>query len=232
MTDTTNASIVQLRAVPNTPVDGWSWHGTKDATTGTEFRLPFAREVIAAAKLGLDEGTLACVLASEFPTEYPAYLLAGAHCVINDATALYPDKDGRGRTEGAILARVTRAKNASGCFARQSGRWCSSWQAPTQRTLAAARLALRGVGAELAAGGRRWLDLKVQDGGKQAGGALPATEAVLRSRYAEGWRLVPPDPRIDDYILAILAREGVSLADALERLRLGRLRWHVTTPRG
>jgi hypothetical protein len=220
-------AIARLRAVPNTPVPNWNW-STARTPQGYEYRAPRAAEVCDEAGLALDVGVLACVAASEFKTDYPAYLLAGLACVINDAHALYPDAAGTARAPTAILNRVTRAKVASLYFGRQSGRWCSSFQAPTLRTVEAARLALLGVGAELAHGGRRWVDCHVQDGGVQAGKKLTHdAEAILRSRYREGWRLAPHDDAIDQYVLAVLTKDpsGVDLDEALRVLEDGRKRW-------
>jgi hypothetical protein len=174
----------------------------------------------------LAAGVGACVLASEVDKTRPAYLLACAHALINDATTLFRDMDGR-RAPDAVLRRATAHARANLRFGRQAGdgtaRYCSSFQPPTQRTLAAMRLALAGTGADLAQGARRWIDFRTQDGGKQAGEALPKTDAVLRSRYAEGWRLVRPDPRIDQYDLGLLAwHDGVSLDEAFAVLARGR----------
>lgn len=249
---TTDDAVEHLKSVPNLPVPGWRWEAWKVARDGErrrrpllsasdaerasyrdfagyEYREPAAAEVCAAASLGVDVGVVACVLASEFPTTYPAYLLAGGAALVNDADALFPGNGGWRAADG-LLRRATAQGRAPMRFGRQAGdgsaRYCSSFQAPTLRTVEAARLALKGVGAEIARGGRRWLDPKVQDGGRQGGEILKHdAEAVLRSRYADGWKLVEADPRIDDYVLAILGREGVSLDAALGRLKAGRERW-------
>jgi hypothetical protein len=249
-------AIRNLLAIPNTPVDGWRWETRKIDRAGTimlkpdagapaehvaaykafkgyEYHEPPAPDVCDAAGVELDAGIVACVLSSEINIRKPAYLLACAHALINDATALFPSKEaGKRRADDGILLRVTGGP-ARRRFGRQAGagmaRYCASSQPPTQRTLAAARLALAGVGADLAQGARRWLDPQVQDGGWQAGEQLANdAEAIFRSRYRDGWELVRPDPRIDQDELALLARDGVSLAEALAVLAAGRAR----RPRG
>lgn len=247
---TTAEAIASLAGTPNTTVDGWHWETRKVDREGTimlapdagaakeivaaykafpgyEYHEPSAVDVCAAAGVDVDAGVVACVLASEVGRLPPAYLLAVAHALINDATALFPSKDAdKRRADDGLLLRVTGGP-ARGRFGRQAGggrvRYCASSQSPTVRTLAAARLALAGVGADLAQGARRWVDLRTQDGGMQGGEPLKHNgEAILRSRYADGWRLVRPDPRIDQYELALLARDGVSLDAALAVLAAGR----------
>lgn len=235
---TTDEAVAYLKTIPNAPVKDWFWRGvrrTKDGqqvslfsgVKGYEHRIPLARQVVAGAKLELDEGVLACVIASEFPLDYPAYLLAGARAVINDASALF----GREPRGDAILRRVCGGSRAPGYFGRQAGdgsaRWCSSYQPPTLRSLEAARLALAGVGEDLAKGARRWIDPKVQDGRHQAGEKLDNDAlGIIRKRYAEGWELVKPDPRIDQYVLALLADSGgVPLPEAERVIAAGRRRW-------
>lgn len=252
---TTAQAIAQLLAVPAAAhLDAWHWETRKKAVDGTimlepdagasaeivaaykafagyEYHEPKAVEVCSGAGVELDEGVLACVLASEFRLTRPAELLAGAHALLNDATRLFPSNDvGRGRAADAVLLRSTAHPRAHLRFGRQAGdgtaRYCATFQPPTLRTLAAARLALAGVGADLAQGARRWVDLRSQDGGRQGGEKLANDgESILRKRYTEGLRLVPPDARIDQYELALLGDRGVTLDAALEVLRAGRARF-------
>jgi len=242
---TTAEAIAQLLAVPNTTLDGWVWETRKVDRAGTimlaperdaakeivaaykafrgyEYHEPYATEICASVNVDLDAGVVATVLASEVDLKRPAHLLACAHALINDARALFKNApDGIVKRALGGPARLRFGRQAGGGMAR----YCSSFQPPTQRSLAAARLALAGVGADLAQGARRWIDFATQDGGKQAGERLPATIAVLESRYAEGWRLVHPDPRIDQYELGLLSwHDGVSFEEALAVLARGRAR--------
>lgn len=246
---TTQDAIDRLAHILPAPVPNWQWSTRKQSKEGQvmlaqahafapeyhdfhgyEYHDPPAADVCKAAGVGLDEGVIATVLTSEVGNLGPAYLLAVAHAIINDSDALFPGLDGHRAPDG-ILRRCTGGAVRLR-FGRQAGggmaRYCSSFQPPTLRTLEAARLALQGVGADLAQGARRWVDFRSQDGGTQAGDALPASEAVLRSRYADGWRLVPHDPRVDSYELGLLAHEGVDLATALLMLADGRARAHAS----
>lgn len=251
---TTAEAIAYLKTVPNLPFPGWGWHAAETAA-GYHYRTPRALDVLAGAGLERDVGVLACVMASEFPTDYPAYLLAGGNCVVNAAIASYPDAQGTGRAADAVLNKVTRSSLQSGYFGQQAGgRWCSSWQPPTLRTAAAARLVLQGVGAELARGARQWLDPNVQHAvhtGAVAAAKLaraegrvkdaeaaeakaarnPTPEAVTRRRYEEGRRwigeVLEPDGEriIDPGVLMEFGLKGVSLELALAALARWRRDW-------
>lgn len=254
---TTAEAIAYLKTVPNDPLPRWKWRA---AATPAEYfyRTPRAIDVLKAAGFGeaIDVGVGAVVLASEFPLDYPAYLLAGGHCLLNGAHATYPNAKGTGRAQDAILNKVVRSSLQSGYFGQQAGgRWCSSWQPPTERTVAAMRLVLQGIGAELARGARQWLDPNVQHAvhthaleaarlaraegriaaaEEYAAKALrnPTPELVTRRRYAEGRKWVgevlePNGERIiDPGVLMEFGPQGVSLDQALAALARWREEWN------
>lgn len=244
----TDVALAELTKIPTTPVAGWSWRAYKAAhdghltprpnapagspeletyekLPGYEHRRPGAADVAHAAGLDLDVAIGATVLASEFRQDHPAELLAGAHALLQDAAAIFP-KETR---EHALLLRALGGTRALRFFGRQAGdgdaRYCASFQPPTLRTVEAFKLALGGIGADLAPGARRWVDLRDMDGGVQAGEKLKNNaETLLRSRYAEGWMMLPADLRIDRYRLALLGKQGVSLEEALAVVAAGRAR--------
>jgi hypothetical protein len=248
----TEAALARLAATPLTPVAGWAWRAYKDdkagqlhaapnrpskeeleayaKVAGYEHRRPSASDVCRVAKLDLAVGVVATVCASEFRLDHPIELLAGAHALINDARAVFTS-DGGPTLAQALVLRACGGRRAPGFFGRQAGdgdaRYCASFQPPNARTILAAELALAGVGAELAEGSnaRRWIDLRDMDGGVQAGEKLHHNaETILRSRYEEGWKMLPACPGLDRWRLALLGRAGVSLAEALAVVAEGRTR--------
>lgn len=246
----TQEALTRLEGVSyKTPVAGWLWRGYKAGKDGTltaaprapskeeaeayakipgyEHRRPAPGDVSRVAKVDLAVAIVATVGASEFRLDHPIELLAGMHALINDARAVFPKLD----LQHALLMRTCGGKRAPGFFGRQAGdgdaRYCASFQPPNARTIQAAELALAGVGAELAEGGnaRRWIDLRDMDGGVQAGEKLHHNaETILRSRYEDGWKMLPAYPGLDRYRLALLGREGVSLQEALAVVAEGRAR--------
>lgn len=220
-------AVTRLKSIPNTRVPDWRWAAEK-TLTGYEYRTPDARTCAIVAGLDVDVACLAAVASSEFPANYPAYTLAGLSCVINDCNDRPRPISIESRVTMLGLKRLgLLSYPKAGHFGRQSGRWCSSWAVPTLRGVEAAKLALQGAGQELARGGRRWVDLRVMDGGMQGGRKLKHNgESLLRKWYGEGWRWVGPAPDLDGYILCVMGRKGVPLADALAMYRDGRVRWH------
>lgn len=222
-------ALAYLLTLPKTTYPGWRWSDHKTAG-GYEHHQPTARYVCAEAGLEADVGILACAAASEFRQDHPAELLAGCNAIITDA---------RERKKPiSIEARVTMLGlkrklifnyPAAGYLGRQSGRWCSSWQKPTLRTVEAARLALQGVGMELAQGARRWIDLAIMDRGLQAGKKLAHdAEGIVRARYAEGWRWCGRVDGISPYRLMLLGRRGEQLSAALDVVADGRNQGRVS----
>lgn len=206
------------------PWPNWRWSRAL-TKGGYEYREPTARLVCAAAQLEADVGILACAAASEFRETRPIELLAGCHAILNDCHDAVPPLSLEARVTMLGLRRrwTFLAYPAEGYFGRQNGRWCSSWQPPTLRSVAAARAAIAGAGLELARGARRWVDCRVQDSGWQAATKLDHdAEQVVRSRYGEGWRWVGPVQGIDPYDLCLMGRRGVVLDQALAMIEQGR----------
>lgn len=223
---TTPDALAYLLILPKTTYPGWRWSDHKTAG-GYEHHQPTARYVCAEAGLEADVGILACAAASEFRQDHPAELLAGCNAIITDARERKVPISIESRVTMLGLRRkwnkLWTAYPAAGYLGRQSGRWCSSWQKPSLRTVEAARLALQGVGMELAQGARRWIDGRVQDGGVQAGKRLKDDAvAILRSRYSEGWRWVGPMAGITSYRLILLGRRGRPVEEALAMVEEGR----------
>lgn len=223
-------AVARLKSIPNTRVPDWRW-AAKKTLTGYEYRAPDARTCANVAGLDVSVACLAAVASSEFPANYPAYTLAGLSCVINDCQ----DRPMPISIESRVTQRGLRRLGvlpfpAARHFGRQSGRWCSSWAAPTLRGVESAKMALQGVGQELARGGRRWCDLKVMNGGMQGGKKLKHdARSLIKKWYGEGWRWVGPAKEIDPYILMVFGRSGVPLSDALAAESDGRLRWGHTS---
>ncbi len=220
-------AVTRLKSVPNTRVPDWRWAAEK-TLTGYEYRTPDARTCAIVAGLDVSVACLAAVAASEFPANYPAYTLAGLRCVINDCQDRPKPISIESRVTMLGLRRLgLLSYPKAGHFGRQSGRWCSSFAAPTLRGVEAAKLAMQGVGEELARGGRRWCDLKVMNGGVQGGEKLKHdARSLIKKWYGEGWRWVGHAAELDPYILMVFGRTGVPLVDALAVEEDGRMRWH------
>jgi len=220
---TTEEALARIAAAPATPAPFWRWATAKTAG-GYEHRTPDARTVCAGAGLTPDVGILACAAASEFRQDHPAELLAGCHAILNDCHDRDPQLSVESRvTMLGLKRKLVLPYPAAGYFGRQSGRWCSSWQPPTLRTVEAAKLALGGAGIDLACGARRWVDGHVQDSGWQAGKRLDNdAEGIVRSRYEEGWRWVGPVAGVVSYRLILLARRGRPLAEAVAMIAAAR----------
>jgi hypothetical protein len=208
-----------------------------------EYRVVDALAWAAAAGLDGDESGMAWALASEADRVdlYPQYALAIGEAIWNDAQA---------NTGGSVHRRVTMAgvrlkggkrPPAEGHYGRQSGRWCSSWQRPTERHVVAARAvlgAMRESSPLIGHGGRRWIDGRVMDRGFQAGKRLRHdAEGIVRAWGAEGWQWVGPilDGRgellLDPYVLCLFRFVGRGAADierGVEMVRDGRRRWRIS----
>lgn len=216
--------IARLKEVPNKPPDGWLWF-RNETKSGYEYRSPDAVTLAKTSGIPLEELCLAVAAASEFPVHYPAYVLAGMHCIINAARSSKISIHQRVTQFGLRRLRLFKFP-AEGSFGRQSGRYCASYNPPTRRTLTAAVLAMGGLGKELAQGATKWLSLRAMDGGVQAGQALNYdAESIVRKRYKEGLRWIGQAKEIDEYVQFMMGPSGVELPVALDAVHDGRKRW-------
>ena len=212
---------------PRAAVPGWVTVGARTAS-GYEYRAPGAEAVAHAAGLPLDVACLAAVLASEAldAIRWPQYARAIASAVLTECEAKGLSIYSRVTMAGVSL-RSGRAPEAAGHFGRQGGRWCSSYQTPRRVHVELAREAL--VLGPDRSGARRWVDLRVMDGGKDGGRKLAYDAAsIARKWHLEGWRWVGPRPEIDPYRLCLWRRGGgVELAETLAMVADGRRRWRI-----
>lgn len=208
-------------------VPGWTTVGARTAS-GYEYRAPGAEAVAQAAGIQLEVACLAAVLASEAldAVRWPQYADAIASAVLAECDAKGLSVYSRVTMAGVSL-RSGKSPEAAGHFGRQGGRWCSSYQTPRRVHVEAARAALA-LGPD-GSGARRWVDLRIMDGGKQGGRKLAHNaESLARKWHLEGWRWVGPRPDIDPYRLCLWRRGGgVELAETLAMVADGRRRWRI-----
>lgn len=211
---------------PGNPVielhDGYQFRGVPTST--------WAR----AVQVQDDIATAAWVAASEARdvTKYPAEAFAIVEALGNAARAAQ-------RTVTEQATRDVTHMAAAGHFGRQAGRWCSTFQPPTARHLELARLALHPREAPLLAGAaRRWIDPKVQDGGKQGTTTLAYNAVGIVKKWAlDGWEWIGPvagpdgSQLLDPYRLMLMQRAISPLSPrtlpAITAIVDGRIRWHV-----
>jgi hypothetical protein len=151
---------------------------------------------------GIDRDTYATArcIASEVRGTGEA-LLAVAEAIRNAAKE-------KGTTPYTLLAYRTAAAYSwtAGRYGEQHGRWASTRQDPTQRTLAAARAALQ-QGANIANGAARWLGLATMDAGSQGDRKLTYDAIGIAKKWgAEGWQWIGHLPRVDTYRTVALFR--------------------------
>lgn len=217
----TRSAEKRLRAA----VPGWVTVAARTAS-GYEYRAPGAEAVAQSAGIQLEVACLAAVLASEAldAVRWPQYADAIASAVLTECDAKGLSVYSRVTMAGVSL-RSGKSPEAAGHLGRQSGRWCSSYQTPRRVHVDLARSALM-LGPD-GSGARRWVDLKIMDGGRQGGRRLAYDAASLaRKWHLEGWRWVGPRPEIDPYRLCLWRRGGgVELAETLAMVADGRRRW-------
>lgn len=209
-----------IDAAPSAPLSLTWTRVTRD--DGYVFVKESPVDLARAGGLDVEDLALAACVQSEVGSLPSQYKYAVAEAIHNDALA-------RGET---LLTRLTSGTKAPGHFGQQSGRFAATSQKPTGKSLAAARLARAGAARGFTRGARRFIDPKVHDGGIQAGKSIPTAEAVIRSRYNEGWKWVGPlhDPvtgewLIESYVLFLFSKSGTaSLDEALAELDAGRKR--------
>lgn len=204
------------------------------SASGYEYRSIHLTAWAEDAGLGMDEAALAWCLASEAPDirKFPAYAVAIAEAVTNAAR-----HDGS-LVPGYVAHRVCSDRRFQDRYflGRQGGRWCSSFQQPTQQHVRCAGLVIdRAIIRRpniLARGATQWLDAHVQVAMNAKKSATnPTPEAVMARRYKSGQKWVGPivgeDGRaiIDPWRLTLLGPVGVDEAEAMEMLKDGRKRW-------
>jgi hypothetical protein len=233
-----STTVAELRRVPNSVVPRWPGRSTK-TSAGYEYIAPRASVIAQLVGTDLDELSLAVALASESLMAYPQYGLLVGDAIMNECAVRGISPYHRITMDGIRVAGSPAP--AAGHFGRQSGRWCSSFQPATLRSLSMARALLSGRGAGLARAARRWIDPKVQDGGRQASQRLKLDAVgIVRKWAAEGWRPIDGPildgngkVLIDPYRLLsfeFLGRGEVSeieLDRAEASIRDGRIRWNV-----
>lgn len=198
------------------------WTKSTDSTGYTSI-VELPATLASKAALPVDDLSLAACVASEVGSLPGQYQYAVGEAIANEASA----------NNMTLTSLLAGSGKAPGHYGQQSGRYAATTQPPSFRNLVAARLARQNAGARFTKGARRFLDLKVQDGGIQAGKPIQPSENVIRSRYNDGWKWVGPlhDPDtgewlIDSYILFLMSRDGkYTLDDSLAELNEGRKRW-------
>ena len=190
------------------------------------------------AGLTLDEGALARMVASEVGTKPPQYMVAVIEATMNQARTKKISAFQQITMQGLTLKGGVTPKSA-GYFGRQSGRWCASIQDPTLQHLEVVRVALSAPEPLVTRDGRRWVDGKVMDGGRQAGKRLKNNAVTIVEKWgAEGWEWIGPvyapdgqTPLLDPYRLMVLRYAGRGKADirrGVEAMREGRRRWNIS----
>lgn len=149
---------------------------------GYVFTVESPSSLASKAGVPVDDLSLAACVQSEVGSLPPQYLYAVGEAINNESLVT-------GQTLTSLLAGGGKAP---GHYGQQSGRFAATTQRPSQRALVAARLARQNAGARFVKGARRFLDLKVHDGGTQAGKAIVGAEAIIRSRYNDGWKWIGP----------------------------------------
>jgi LAS superfamily LD-carboxypeptidase LdcB len=186
---------------------------------GYERAEPRADEWCRQARLTLDQGALARMVASEVSTKPPQYMLAVVEATLNQVRAAGISAFEQITMEG-LTVRGKKPKSA-GYFGRQTGRWCGSIQDPTLQHLEAVRVALAAPQPLVARDGRRWVDGSVMDKGQQAGKKLRNNAVTIVQKWgAEGWEWIGPvyesDGRtllLDPYLLMIFRKVERGKAD-------------------
>jgi hypothetical protein len=187
----------------------------------------------------VDMSALAWAGASEAldPGKYPQYVVAIMEAICNAAVKSSISVHSRVTMQGLKKASGGSFE-APGHYARQSGRWCSSFQRPTIRHACAARavlLAHREGKPYLGHGATRWIDCRVMDKGKQNGKALSYDAAgIVRKWGGEGYEAVTPirsggELLVDPYVLMLFRK--VARADVARGLAIveeGRRRWKIS----
>lgn len=155
---------------------------------------------VLAAATGLDPDlyALARVIESEEGSADASVLVAVAEIVRNRARYL-SERDGKPKS---ILSLVLYDpdQGQSGHFGRQSGgRFVASTEDPTERSIAAAKLALEGE-TNLAMGAMRFFAPRSQDGGLQAGRKLKHDAIdIVKSWSESGYRWIKGSPLYQEY---------------------------------
>jgi hypothetical protein len=224
----------RIRATPETHILPRTRRVVVD---GYERNEPRADVWCQKAGLTLGEGALARMVASEVGTKPPQYMIAVVEATMNEARAKNINAFERITMQGLKLKGGVTPKSA-GYFGRQSGRWCASIQDPTLRHLEAVRVVQSAAGSLVARDGRRWVDGKVMDSGRQAGKRLKNNAVTIVEKWGtEGWEWIGPvyEPHgqtllLDPYRLMVFRLVGRGKADirrGVEAMREGRRRWKV-----
>jgi hypothetical protein len=184
--------------------------GRRVEADGYLYMAPSAATLIGQSGLGMDVRVLAGVMASEAGSLPTTYRYAIGETVLNECRA-------KGYT---TLRRVTGDGKKQGHFGEQSGRWCASSRNPTRADVAIAQAVVATYNLNVTRGARRWVSLKVMDGGYQRGKPLAYNALSLLKKWGdEGWQWVGPivDDRgvelIDPWLQCHLALVGKGKVD-------------------
>ncbi len=227
--------ITDLKKVPKTVV---SPKTRKVEVNGYERCEPKGEEWCSKAGLTMDQGALARMVASEVGRLPVQYMIGVVECVLNECKTKGITPFQRITMDG-IRIRGGKVAKSAGYFGRQSGRWCASIVDPTRQHAEVAKTVLSHSTSKrlVARDGRRWVDGKVMDHGRQNGKPLTYNAVTLVEKWGkEGWEWIgqvyEADGKtllIDPYILMMFRHvgKGANIKAGVDAMLDGRRRWRV-----
>lgn len=168
------------------------------------------KSLAEAAGVDLDTYALARTISSEARPNSPAEMLAIGEAIRNQA-----DDNGTGIYD--LVTHHRKRADVSGRFGEQHGRYASTQNDPTARSLEVAKIVMQRT-TDLAQGATHWIDPKVQDSGKQGSRTIVPTAEIVKRREKAG--LMPiqiegVDPgRLMMFAKAGLKKAGAAIADS------------------